>query len=186
MRGRAWASEGRSAAAGGGGGRVDQIARDIVHSSSGPLVALCVLKGGAAFYSDLWLAISRLNVERAAPVAVQVEFVRLQSYVNDHSTGSVTIGGLDVSKLRGRDVLIVEDIVDTGRSAVAVVKCVREAGASRVRFASLLVKRTPESNGFMPDCRRPDCTQAAAERRAGKGLDGTLPTRAPRPRPAPA
>ena len=131
---------------------MDQLARDIVQQSSGPLVAVCVLKGGAAFYSDLWLAVSRLNADRAEPVPIQVEFVRLQSYVNDRSTGTVAITGLDLAKLRGKDVLVVEDIVDTGRSAVAVVKAINEAGASRVRFASLLVKRTPESNGFAPDC----------------------------------
>jgi hypoxanthine phosphoribosyltransferase len=132
--------------------RIDQLARDIVHSSNGPLVALCVLKGGASFYSDLWVAISRLNADVARPVPVQVEFVRLQSYRDDRSTGTVTVSGLDPASLRGRDVLIVEDIVDTGRSAVALMRNVREAGVARVRFATLLHKRTPESNGFIPDC----------------------------------
>ena len=76
-----------------------------MRDSKGPVVALCVLKGGAAFYADLWQAISRINVDREKPVAVQVEFVRLRSYVDDHSTGTVTMTGLDADALRGKDVL---------------------------------------------------------------------------------
>ena len=123
-----------------------------MRDSKGPVVALCVLKGGAAFYADLWQAISRINVDREKPVAVQVEFVRLRSYVDDHSTGTVTMTGLDADALRGKDVLIVEDIVDTGRSAVKLIAAVQAAGAARIRFASLLLKRTPHSNGYVPDC----------------------------------
>lgn len=48
--------------------------------------------------------------------------------------------------------LIVEDIVDTGKSAVALIAALQEFKPNSVRFASLLIKKTPLSNGYKPDC----------------------------------
>lgn len=48
---------------------------------------------------------------------VSVDFIRLKSYENDQSTGEINIIGLDkLDNLAGKNVLIVEDIIDTGRT----------------------------------------------------------------------
>jgi len=46
----------------------------------------------------------------------------------------------------------VEDIVDTGRSATALVKAVQEAKPASVLFATLVLKANASWNGFRPDC----------------------------------
>ena len=48
---------------------------------------------------------------------MSVDFIRMKSYVNTESTNEVQIIGADnLSKLKGREVLIVEDIIETGRT----------------------------------------------------------------------
>jgi hypoxanthine phosphoribosyltransferase len=70
---------------------------------------------------------------------------------NQESTGKVQIiGGDDLSSLKGKNVLIVEDIIDTGRSMVELLKIMKNYSPKTVRVCSLLVKRTARSNGFLP------------------------------------
>lgn len=72
------------------------------------LLAVCVLKGAFLFFSDL---------TRALSCPVQVEFVRLSSYgAGTESCGQVTLGQDLCCDIRGRHVLVIEDIVDTGLS----------------------------------------------------------------------
>jgi len=82
--------------------RIRKVARDILNDSKGPIVALCVLKGGHSFYADLLKVFGELNADRDLPIALQVEFVRLQSYVNEHSTGQVKITGADLAHIAGK------------------------------------------------------------------------------------
>jgi len=49
-------------------------------------------------------------------------------------------------------ILLVEDIVDTGKSAVAVTAAIKAHNPASVRFATLLIKKTPLRNNFRPDC----------------------------------
>jgi hypoxanthine phosphoribosyltransferase len=83
----------------------ERIGRDY---AAGNLVMVGVLKGVFIFMADL---------VRALPFSVEVDFVRLCSY----GAGTTTSGEVHITKdvemsLQGRDVLIVEDIVDTGLS----------------------------------------------------------------------
>jgi hypoxanthine phosphoribosyltransferase len=87
--------------------RVAELAERIGRDYAGPnLVMVGVLKGVFIFMADL---------VRALPFPVEVDFVRLCSY----GAGTTTSGEVHITKdvemsLKGRDVLIVEDIVDTG------------------------------------------------------------------------
>jgi hypoxanthine phosphoribosyltransferase len=70
---------------------------------------------------------------------------------NQESTGTVqVIGNNDFSNLKGKNVLIVEDIIDTGRSMVELLKILEKYAPKTLRVCSLLVKRTSRSNGFLP------------------------------------
>ncbi len=90
-----------------------------------------VLNGAFIFASDL---MKRVNVE------CEVSFLRVSSYRGTSSTGEVKEMmpvGTDVS---GRDVILVEDIIDTGRTMGKVLQKMREAGAASVRICTLLYK----------------------------------------------
>ena len=61
------------------------------------------------------------------------------------------IGGDDLSTLTGKNVLIVEDIIDTGKTMQALLSLVKRHNPKMVKVASLLVKRTPRSVSYRPD-----------------------------------
>jgi len=83
-----------------------------------------------------------------------IEFLRLKSYHNDASSGEVQIiGSDDLSYLGGQNVLIVEDIVDTGRTMLKLLTTLEKYKPKTVRCASLLVKRRDDGDmtGYRPE-----------------------------------
>ncbi|HXO41603.1 MAG TPA: hypoxanthine phosphoribosyltransferase [Thermoanaerobaculia bacterium] len=112
----------------GGGGRRGHRPR----AQDDPLIAVGVLKGSVFFLADL---LKRLRV----PVAV--DFLQTASYgAGGEHRGEMRIRkDLDLS-IRGRDVLLVEDIVDTGFTARTILDLLRHRGARSVRLCALLDK----------------------------------------------
>lgn len=97
-----------------------------------PLTVLGVLKGSVLFLADL---------VRAIRIPMRLEFLRASSYgASTKSSGRVDLGPLEAS-LEGRDVLIVDDILDSGRTLDAIRRAVEEAGARSVRTCVLLDKQ---------------------------------------------
>ncbi|XP_034144151.1 hypoxanthine phosphoribosyltransferase 1, like isoform X1 [Esox lucius] len=149
--------------------RTERLARDIVRDmGTHHIVALCVLKGGYKFFADLLDYIKALNQNSDKSVPLTVDFIRLKSYCilsnmdavdgtvaviqNDQSTNSVkVIGGDELSTLTGKNVLIVEDIVETGKTMETLLSLLSEYKPKMVKVVSLLVKRTPRSSGYRPD-----------------------------------
>jgi hypoxanthine phosphoribosyltransferase len=114
--------------------RVEELAAEIAKSLPRELLLVVVLKGGFVFAADLMRALDR------AGAILRVDFLRLRSYgPSRQSSGSVeTIGPLpDVA---GWDVLLVDDIVDTGRSLVVARRLLLEGGAASVATCVLLDK----------------------------------------------
>lgn len=133
--------------------RVERLARDIVQDfSEEPIVALCVLKGGYKFFTDLLDRIKQLNSHRNKSVPLAVDFIRLKSYVDDRSSGQIeVIGGDNLENLKGKNVLVCEDIIDTGNTMTKLLTLLKAVEPKTVKVASLLVKRTPKSVGYRPD-----------------------------------
>jgi hypoxanthine phosphoribosyltransferase len=133
--------------------RIERLARDICADLAfEPVVAICVLKGGYRFFADLCdkIQVISRNSERFIPMSL--DFFRLKSYRNDQSTGDVEIlGGDSLADLTGKNVLIVEDIVDTGRTILKLLSLIKPHNPKSVRVASLLLKRTPLNVGYCPD-----------------------------------
>jgi hypoxanthine phosphoribosyltransferase len=112
--------------------RVDTLGAEIARDYDGaPPVLLIVLKGAVVFGADLM---------RALGIPVAVDFIRAQSYVGTGSTGVVQLGTRPTTPLHGRRVLLVEDILDTGRTAMVLRDYAIEAGAAEVRIVTLLDK----------------------------------------------
>eukprot|EP01135_Chromosphaera_perkinsii_P010736 Nk52_evm15s2209 gene=Nk52_evmTU15s2209 len=132
--------------------RTEKMAKDICKElGGGPLVALCVLKGGHQFYADLLNYMKRINTNTENPIPLTLDFVRLKSYENERSLGDVKIIGGDLESIKGKNVLIVEDIIDTGNTMVKLLKNLEQYEPANVKVASLLVKRTVHSNHYKPD-----------------------------------
>jgi hypoxanthine phosphoribosyltransferase len=106
-----------------------EIARD--YSGRNPLL-IGVLKGAFLFLSDLM---------RAADIPLNVEFMAISSYGAEmRSSGEVRIlKDLDVA-IEGRDILVVEDIVDTGLTLSYLLANLKSRGAASVKLAALLDK----------------------------------------------
>ena len=95
------------------------------------MVLICVLKGAILFFADLI---------RTLTVPSRYEFIQLASYHNDtQSSGVQMIQGLSQDLVRA-DVLIVEDIVDTGVTLDFLINHIRSFEPSSVKVCSLLDK----------------------------------------------
>jgi hypoxanthine phosphoribosyltransferase len=106
-----------------------QIERD--YADSGRLVCVGLLKGSVFFMVDL---LKRLSI----PVAI--DFFQTSSYGSGTTGGEVRIRkDLDMS-IRGKDVLLIEDIVDTGWTLRTIFDLLRYRGARSIRLCALLDK----------------------------------------------
>ncbi|KAI8644619.1 phosphoribosyltransferase-like protein [Parasitella parasitica] len=133
--------------------RIKKLARMIVDSSPGPLVVCCVLKGGHQYFADLVDEIKKLRRINGTSVQLSLEFIRVKSYTNDTSTGGVKISLTDaeLQEFRGKNLLIVEDIIDTGATMVKLLDRLNTVEPASVRVTSLLIKKTSRSNNYVPD-----------------------------------
>ncbi|MEE7502242.1 hypoxanthine phosphoribosyltransferase [Methylobacterium sp. C33D] len=115
--------------------RNDELAREILAARPENLLVVAVLKGSFMFAADLLRSLHRVGL------APQVEFVHLSSY----RTGTVSSGQVEIlrdvqSEVRGRDVLLVDDILESGRTVVFAKDLLMARGARRVLTAVLLEK----------------------------------------------
>jgi hypoxanthine phosphoribosyltransferase len=125
--------------------RVREMGRDITADfGDADLIALCVLKGAMFFCSDLMRAIGR---------DVALDFIQISSYGNQKtSSGVVTILKEPQLDMRGKSVLIVEDIIDSGLSMNEVFRYIKvDRGAETVKTATFLDKPAARKVPFVPD-----------------------------------
>ncbi len=112
--------------------RVNELARAISRDyEERDLLVLCVLKGALHFASDLL---------RALEVPAIVDFVRAKSYSGTAAGTVVELLVKPTESLAGRDVLVVEDILDTGGTAATLMEYLSQQGAASVRLCVLLDK----------------------------------------------
>lgn len=97
-----------------------------------PLVLLAVLKGSFVFAADL---------ARAIDLPLSIEFLGVQSYGDSTNTSGVVRITLDLGRsIEGEDVLIVEDIVDTGLTSRYLLEQIAARKARTVKLCALLHK----------------------------------------------
>lgn len=71
---------------------------------------------------------------------MQIKFIRASSYGNSTCAGELTISGLDIGELKGKKVLLVDDILDTGRTLMALHTKFLDEGVAEVKSCVLLDK----------------------------------------------
>ena len=92
---------------------------------------ICVLNGAFMYASDLFKQIE---------LPTEITFVRLKSYEGTATTGDVKMLNPLTVNVQGRDVIVIEDIVDTGLTMHGFVKYLKEQGANSVEITSFLFK----------------------------------------------
>ena len=116
--------------------RVDEIARDVSSQSSADILVVAILKGSFVFTADLIRALHRSGVRP------QIDFMQLASYgTGIESQGHVEIIRDLTDPVEGRDVLVVDDILDSGRTLWFAREQLLNGGAHRVQLCVLLDKQ---------------------------------------------
>ncbi|MDE5745296.1 MAG: hypoxanthine phosphoribosyltransferase [Paramuribaculum sp.] len=112
--------------------RVAEIAAEISrdYEEKVPLL-VCVLNGAFPFAADIF---------RNLTIDAEITFIRLKSYSGTSSTGAVKeIAGL-TEDISGRDVIVIEDIIDTGRTMVKLLADLEAKNPASLKVATLLHK----------------------------------------------
>ncbi len=126
--------------------RVDALAREIARDMPAELEVVVILKGSFVFAADLIRAMHR------AGLAPLVDFMTLSSYgEGTESSGRVALTRDITDDVAGRRVLIVDDIVESGRTLVFARDTLLARGAAEVRTCLLLDKNARRVVGFTPD-----------------------------------
>lgn len=120
-----------------------QIDRDYADTGR-PLVMVCILKGSVMFYVDLVRKIKR---------PIEMEFMKVSSYgAGTQTTGCINLH-LDLKRkdYGSIDLLVVEDIVDSGRTLAMLTGLFRERGAYSIRCCTMLDKPSRREVDFKAD-----------------------------------
>jgi len=125
------------------GHEVSAWAAEVWNNSHTDILTVPVLRGGIFFYADLVREIS-FSVELAPTTSRSYE-----DSANNVQKNEVTVD-LDVIPARGRAVLLIDDICDSGRTLAHMTEALKKRGAQDVRSA-VLVKRVMEQETFAPD-----------------------------------
>ncbi len=132
--------------------KVQELGAQITRDYQGKnLLMVSVLKGSVIFMADLM---------RAVDLPCTIDFMCVSSYGSGTRTSGVVkiIKDLDID-LHGKDLLIVEDILDSGKTLHYITKMLSDRGTASIRIATLLDKPerrvaplTPDYSGFViPD-----------------------------------
>lgn len=123
--------------------RVAELADEITAAFAGKSLTVVIVSNGAIIFGA--------DLIRRIPLPLELDSVSLSSYIGTRSSGSVTWHSdlrLDVA---GRSVLIVEDILDSGRTLARLSEDLRERGAGEVRSCVLLAKTCPRQVDIRAD-----------------------------------
>jgi hypoxanthine phosphoribosyltransferase len=124
--------------------RVQELAHQISIDYNGhELIVIGILKGAFIFMADLI---------RAMSIPCKVDFVRVASYgAGSESSGKVVMTKDIETSIKGRDILIVEDIVDTGLTLTYLVNWLKERNPQSLKVCTFLDKRKRRKVPFEAD-----------------------------------
>ncbi len=128
-------------------GIITRIANDITRdyrNSGKKLVLVCILKGSIMFTAELMKRI---------PLPMEIEFMKVSSYGSETVSSGIINIHLDLKRedLSDADFIVVEDIVDSGRTLSHLIKYLKGRGANSVKTCTLLDKPSRRAVTFVPD-----------------------------------
>ncbi len=112
--------------------RIDELGKEISNDYKNEKITLiCILKGSIYFFSDL---------SRKIDLDPELEFIRVSSYAGYTSTGKIDLK-LDLDEsVKDKNIIIVEDIVDTGRTLDYLINYFKKQNPKSIKICSLLDK----------------------------------------------
>ncbi|MBE9527821.1 MAG: hypoxanthine phosphoribosyltransferase [Proteobacteria bacterium] len=122
---------------------VERLAREIERDYRGqnPLL-VCALKGAVVFLADLM---------RALDMEFNIDFIQPSCYPTGKTPKTnVTIKKDITTNITGRDVIIVEDIIDRGKSARAVTEYLLKSAPASIKVATLLLRESADEEPYWP------------------------------------
>jgi len=124
--------------------KVKEIAAQITRDYAGKTpILIGVLKGAFIFLADL---------SRSIDLPVKVDFVRLASYgEKDYSTGQIRLIKDIEFSIKGQDIIVVEDIVDTGYTIAFLLKHLASKGPASLKVCALIDKPERREVEVKPD-----------------------------------
>jgi hypoxanthine phosphoribosyltransferase len=143
--------------------RLDELAGEIAARQISGLLVIAVLKGSFVFAADLIRALNR------AGLAPEVDFLTLSSYKKNRvSSGQVSIlRDLDL-EVEGRNILLVDDVLDSGRTLAFAKDLIAARGAKDILTCVLLEKEVPRAVNISADFRAFACPDTFV---VGYGMD---------------
>jgi hypoxanthine phosphoribosyltransferase len=123
--------------------RISELGKEITKDFQGKkLTLVCVLKGCIPFVADLI---------REIPIPFIVDVIHASSYVNTESTGTVNILSKAKLELEDRHVLIIDDILDTGRTLTKISSALQEHKPAGIKTCVLLDKPSRRTEPIYAD-----------------------------------
>jgi hypoxanthine phosphoribosyltransferase len=119
--------------------RVRAMARTIASAPLVPDIAMPVLVGGFVFAADLLRALAWEGVP------MDVEMVWLRSYGDKRVASAISMIAGPSEQIKGRHVLVIDGVLDFGRTIRKAVSLIEAAGAASVQVAVALDKRRPDA-----------------------------------------
>ncbi len=140
---------------------IDRVADEVTRAYRGrDFTVVSVLKGSCVFASDLI---------RRIPIPLELAFVGASSYAQGTTGGDVAVNFVPAEReIAGRDLLLVDDILDTGRTLAAMVRELAKRGAAEVKTCVFLDKPARRAVELRPDFR---CFEVENSFVVGYGLD---------------
>lgn len=112
--------------------RLDELANQLMEEYKGQnLMFLCILKGSIFFTVELAKRIKN---------NIQFEFIEVSSYENNESTGKIKLNKDITGSIEGKNVIIIEDIVDTGRTLCFLKEYLLQKNPKSLKICTLLDK----------------------------------------------
>ena len=141
--------------------RIKEVAKKMDEDYQGKEpIAICILKGSVVFFTDLI---------RAMKTPVSVEFMKVSSYgAGTTSSGKLSVSLDIMSNIQGKDVLIVEDIIDSGHTMYALKQMLQTRNPASLRIVTLLDKPARRVADISADY---TCFEIEDEFVIGYGLD---------------
>ena len=120
----------------------EEIDRDLA-GQEGKTILVGILKGSIVFMADLMKKIK---------TPVEIDFMKVSSYVGTESSGRIEIKlDLNRSDISNATIIIIEDIIDSGRTLSYLTEYLRLNGAKNVKTCTLLDKPSRRTVEFVPD-----------------------------------